>query len=242
MANGNEQKPSVQTAAGGERLIVCQHSDLLYWWVVWSYGYVCALLTWAQGKRIALADDGRTVLIHPSAWVGISFVMLVLFVLVFTNARARGVKSLVLFLVLAVCGLLVELVWGWNDILRFIPLLLVYMNLAFYLLFSSLLTMAWAFIILGTDRATYWEFAPGSIAKKYWFTDAGESFSSPLVETTRKSDDIFVHRLLGLWFLGFGTGDIEVRFSTAGGGQRLYALKNVWRAAHVEREINRLVA
>jgi hypothetical protein len=242
MANGNEQKPSVQATTGGERLIVYQHSDLLYWWVVWSYGYVCALLTWLQGKKIALADDGRTVLIHPSAWVGISFVMLVLFVLVFTNARARGVKSLVLFLVIAVCGLLVELIWGWNDILRFIPLLLVHMNLAFYLLFSILLTAAWAFIILGTDHSTYWEFAPGSIAKKYWFTDAGESFSSPLVETSRQSDDIFVHRLLGLWFLGFGTGDIEVRFSTAGGGQRLYVLKNVWRAARVEKEINRLVA
>jgi hypothetical protein len=242
MANGNEQKPSVQATTGGERLIVYQHSDLLYWWVVWSYGYVCAILTWLQGKKIALADDGRTVLIHPSAWVGISFVMLVLFVLVFTNARARGVKSLVLFLVIAVCGLLVELIWGWNDILRFIPLLLVHMNLAFYLLFSILLTAAWAFIILGTDHSTFWEFAPGSIAKKYWFTDAGESFSSPLVETSRQSDDIFVHRLLGLWFLGFGTGDIEVRFSTAGGGQRLYVLKNVWRAARVEKEINRLVA
>ena len=63
-----------------------------------------------------------------------------------------------------------------------------------------------------------------------------------VVETSRQSDDIFVHRLLGLWFLGIGTGDIEVRFNTAGGGQRLYLLKNVWRAAHVEREINRLVA
>ncbi len=48
--------------------------------------------------------------------------------------------------------------------------------------------------------------------------------------------------VLGLWFLGFGTGDIEVRFSTPGGGTRVYALKNVWRAAYVEKEINRLVS
>jgi len=241
MANGTEQKPPPR-APSGERIIVYQHSDLLYWWVVWGYGFFCAFLTWLQGKPVSLASDGRKVLIHPSAWVGISFVVLVLFVLVFTNARARGVKSLVLFLVLAVVGLLVELIWGWDEVLAFFPLLLVHMNLAFYLLFSSVLLAAWTFIILGTDHATYWEFAPGSIAKKYWFTDAGESFSTPLVETARQSDDIFVHRLLGLWFLGIGTGDIEVRFNTAGGGQRLYVLKNVWRAAHVEREINRLVA
>jgi hypothetical protein len=242
MANGNEQKAAPRPAGGNDRIIVYQHSDLLYWWVVWAYGFFCALLTWLQGKPVGLSDDGRQVLVHPSAWVGISFVMLVLFVLVFTNARARGVKSLVLFLVLAVCGLSVQLIWGWDELLGYVPLLLVHMNLAFYLLFSSILLAAWAFIILGTDHSTYWEFAPGSIAKKYWFTDAGESFASPLVETSRQSDDIFVHRLLGLWFLGIGTGDIEVRFSTAGGGQRLYVLKNVWRAAHVENEINRLVA
>ena len=114
--------------------------------------------------------------------------------------------------------------------------------LAFYLLFSSLLFVAWCFIILGTDRSTYWEFAPNSIAKKYWFTDAAESYTSPQVETARQSDDVFVHRLLGLWFLGFGTGDIEIRFRTAGSGQKVFYLKNVWRAARVEREINRLVA
>ena len=45
----NEQKPPAPApaAAGqGERIIVYQHSDLIYWWVVWAYGFVCALLTW----------------------------------------------------------------------------------------------------------------------------------------------------------------------------------------------------
>src|ERR1700682_5518669 len=32
-----------------ERLVVYQHSDLLYWWVVWAYGLVCAALTYIQG-------------------------------------------------------------------------------------------------------------------------------------------------------------------------------------------------
>jgi hypothetical protein len=224
------------------KLIVHQHSDLLYWWVVWAYGLFCALLTKLQGVPVSLSENHKAVLVHPSAWVGISFVMLVLFVLVFTNARARGVKSLVLFLTLTVIGLIVQLTAGWTEILQFFPLLLVHMNLAFYLLFSGLLLAAWLFVVLGTDHSVYWEFGPNSIAKKYWFTDAAESYTSPQVETSRQSDDIFVHRLLGLWFLGFGTGDIEVRFSTAGSGQKVYFLKNVWRAAHVEKEINRLVA
>lgn len=243
--NASEQKPAAAApipAPGVERLIVYQHSDLLYWWVVWAYGLFCALLTRLAGVPVTLPGQTRAVYIYPGAWLGISFVALVLFVLVFTNARARGVKSLVLFLVFAVIGLLVQVYHGWNELLSYVPLLLVHMNLAFYLLFSGALLIAWLFTVFGTDHSVYWEFGPGSIAKKYWFTDAAESFTSPHVETSRQSDDIFVHRLLGLWFLGFGTGDIEVRFSTPGGGTRVYALKNVWRAAYVEKEINRLVA
>jgi hypothetical protein len=235
-------KPTSEVARESGRLVVHQHSDLLYWWVVWAYGLFCALWTWLRGTYVTVSEGHKQVLIYPGAWMGISFVMLVLFVLVFTNARARGVKSLVLFLLLVVVVLVVQMTAGWTEVLQFFPLLLVHMNLAFYLLFSSLLLAAWAFVVLGTDRSVYWEFGPNSIAKKYWFTDAAESFTSPQVETSRQSDDIFVHRLLGLWFLGFGTGDIEVRFSTAGSGQKVYFLKNVWRAAHVEKEINRLVA
>lgn len=241
--NNTEQKSAaLRVGPGAERMKVFQHSDLIYWWVVWTYGFFCALLTWLRGTPVTMGEGHKPVLIYPGAWLGISFVALVLFVLVFTNARARGVKSLVLFLVVMVIGLIVQMAVGWNEILQYFPLLLVHMNLAFYLLFSSLLLLAWAFVVLGTDHSTYWEFAPNSIAKKYWFTDAAESYTSPQVETSRQSDDIFVHRLLGLWFLGFGTGDIEIRFSTAGSGQKVFYLKNVWRAAHVEQEINRLVA
>lgn len=234
--------PTTSRAERLGRLRVYQHSDLLYWWVVWGYGFICALITRLRGVPVDLSSGHKAVLVYPGAWMGISFVMLVLFVLIFTNARARGVKSLVLFLTLTVIVLLVQMTIGWDEVLQYFPLLLVHMNLAFYLLFSSLLFVAWCFIILGTDRSTYWEFAPNSIAKKYWFTDAAESYTSPQVETARQSDDVFVHRLLGLWFLGFGTGDIEIRFRTAGSGQKVFYLKNVWRAARVEREINRLVA
>jgi hypothetical protein len=238
----SDPKPAPAHVHDAGKLIVHQHSDLLYWWVVWAYGLVCAAITWVRGTPVTLAEGHKPVLIYPGAWLGISFVALVLFVLVFTNARARGVKSLVLFLLLIVVGLVVQMTAGWTEILQVFPLLLVHMNLAFYLLFSGVLFAAWLLVVMGTDRSVYWEFGPNSIAKKYWFTDAAESYTSPQVETSRQSDDIFVHRLLGLWFLGFGTGDIEVRFSTAGSGQKVYFLKNVWRAGHVEKEINRLVA
>jgi hypothetical protein len=224
-----------------ERLIVYQHSDLLYWWVVWAYGIVCAALTYLQGVPVTLVPGKKAVLVHPSAWVGISFVAITLFVLIFTNARARGVKSLVLVLFLAVVGLGVQLVWGWEVVFEPLTLMRVHMNLAFYILFSGVLLVAWLLVILVGDRFTYMEFSPGAIAERVRFSEGGSNYVAVQVQTARQSDDILVHKVLGLGILGFGTGDIDVRFSTPG-GERNYHMKNVWNAYKVEREINRLVA
>ena len=92
MSSASAQTPP-QAGADVERVVVYEHSDLLYWWVVWGYGFFCALLTRALGKEMLL-EGTRPVLVYPGAWLGISFVMLVLFVLTFTTLRARGVMSL----------------------------------------------------------------------------------------------------------------------------------------------------
>ena len=231
-------KAPVQSASK-ERLIVYQHSDLLYWWVVWLYGFFCAGITYFQGVRVTFME--KPIIMHPKPWVGITFVALTLFVLIFTNARARGVKSLVLFLVLLVIGLGIQLLGAWPEVLQFGGLLLVHMNLAFYVLFSGLLCLAWLFVIFVADRFTFWEFSPGAIAERKRFTEGGSNYVAVQVQTARQSDDIFVHKILGLGFLGFGTGDLDVRFSTPG-GERNYHLRNVWAAGRTEREINRLVA
>lgn len=226
-------------SASKERLVVYQHSDLLYWWVVWAYGFFCAAITYVQGIRVTLVD--KPVLIHPRPWVGVSFVALALFVLIFTNARARGVKSLVLFLIMLIAGLSIQLFGVWHEVLQFGGLLLVHMNLAFYMLFSGLLCAAWVIVIFFADRFTFWEFTPGSIAERRRFTEGGNNYVAMQVQVSRQSDDIFVHKILGLGFLGFGTGDLDIRFSTPG-GERNYHLTNVWAAGRMEKEINRLVA
>jgi hypothetical protein len=182
----NEATPTAPRAKiAAERIVVYQHSDLIYWWAVWAYGYFCALLTWWHGKSVVLVEGGRPVLIYPSAWLGISYVVLMLFVLLFTNARARGLKSLVLFLTIAVIGLLVQLTYGWDQLLAYIPLLLVHMNLAYYVFFSTVLLVAWFFSVFIADRFVYWEFAPGGISKRVLFSEGSENFTTPQVETLR---------------------------------------------------------
>jgi hypothetical protein len=55
----------------------------------------------------------------------------------------------------------------------------------------------------------------------------------------KRSDDIFVHKILGLGFLGLGTGDIDVKFDVPGGGSQHHVFKNVWRP---DRKIARMEA
>ena len=68
---------------------VYQHSNLLYWWPIWVWGYVCAGLTYLQGIGVrSLRRAGtRRCSFHPSPWLGISFIGVMLFVAVFTNVR-----------------------------------------------------------------------------------------------------------------------------------------------------------
>ena len=47
------------------------------------------------------------------------------------------------------------------------------MNQAFYVLFSTVLLLAWLFTVLFTDRLTYWEFAPGLITRRQRFSEGG---------------------------------------------------------------------
>ena len=68
MAVAANEKSAPKVVDLGEKLVVYQHSDLLYWWAVWAYGYFCALMTWWHGKSVVLVEGGRPVLIFPRAW------------------------------------------------------------------------------------------------------------------------------------------------------------------------------
>ena len=67
-------------------LHVYQHSNFFSWWVVWAYGFFCALLTYFNGRTVNLFADKQPY-VHSSGWIGISFIALLLIVTVFTIYR-----------------------------------------------------------------------------------------------------------------------------------------------------------
>ena len=189
-------------------LRIYQHSNLLYWWPIWAYGYLCAVLTYVQGigvRELAATTD-KVVLFHPSPWLGISFIALILFVAVFTNVRARGVYSFMLILIagglfwlaLKIPG--VDTAFGWLSLLR------VHLNLAFYLTFSVLLMFIWLFVIVFVDHFTWWRFSPGQVIEEHRIGQAtGHAYNTEGMVVRRLPDDLFRHILLG-----WGTGDFMV--------------------------------
>ena len=228
---------TIRTAPPGQReLRVYQHSNLLYWWVVWVYGFLCAALTYVQGIGIKeLAASGKKeILFYPSPWLGISFIALMLFVVVFTNVRARGVYSFVLLLIAG--GLFWGAMYlpGIDTALGWLSLVRVHLNLAFYLAFSFLLMMIWFFVIIFVDRFSWWRFSPGQVIEEHRIGQAtGHAYNTEGMIIRRLPDDLFRHRVLG-----FGTGDFVVKPANG----ESFEIHNVPGANRIQRALEHMIA
>jgi hypothetical protein len=230
----DKETPANIPAARRHVLRIYEHSDLMYWWVVWLWGFICAGLTHLEGTKVDIA--GHSVLVDSSPWLGISMIGLILFVVVFTNVRARGPYSLILLLFLCLAVAIAWMTKGWEEIFAVFPLLRVHANLAFYLTLSVPLFIVWVLVVFVIDRLSYWSFEPGQVGVKNVVGEGAQYYKSLNAQLTRLSDDLFVHRILGLSFLGMGTGDMELTVSPPG-GQRMFTLKNIWRISKREPEM-----
>src|SRR5713101_5563394 len=58
MSTVPESAPIKVTPRGDEEVRIYSHSSLFYWWPVWAVGFIMALLTLADGSRMALVPHG----------------------------------------------------------------------------------------------------------------------------------------------------------------------------------------
>lgn len=223
------------TATGSQEIRIYAHSPIIYWWVIWAYGFVCAALTYLQGEKLPMAEGAKPIFIHPSPWVGLSFTLLLLLVIVATSVRARGINALLLLLLLGGAAAGTYFVMNTPGIWTTPPSLLVHMNLAFYLLLSTVLFIVWFVIVFIIDRLSYWRVRGTQVEKVQLFGSAlgraPESWSVLHIRLTRYSDDLIAHKILALGFLGLGTSDIDAKLSIFGGGHEQFRIENVWKAS-----------
>lgn len=225
-------------AAPPREVRLVAHSNMLYWWVVWLYGYICALATYVN--HVVIPFGGKQIKFFPEAWLGISYAAVVLFVIVFTNVRARVLHTFIIAAVLALSLIAIEWQWGLGSVFSFVPEIRVHMNLAFYMLMSTGLLIIWIIVVFGIDQLTYWRFGGGQVVERHRLGNAaGHVYDTRGMLMRRSPDDFFRHKLLGLGFLGIGTGDVV--FKPAAAGSEPFLIENVWRSNEQQRRIERLL-
>jgi hypothetical protein len=240
-SGGSAQKQ----ASGASEVRIYQHSPILYWWVVWAYGYFCALLTYTQGVELTVGEGIKPLLVHPQPWVGVSYVLVLLLVILATSVKARGVSSIFLLVMLVLSVVATYFVMNMEQLFSTPPSILVHMNLAFYMLVSTVLFVVWFVVVNIFDRLAYWRFRNAQIERVQLFGAAlgraPESYSVMHARLTRYSDDLISDKILSMGFLGLGTSDIDVKIAIFGGGNENFRIEHVWRATGPMRQVQTMM-
>src|SRR5262249_27557765 len=140
---------------------------------------------------------------------------LLLFVIVSTSIRARGFGAVMLVLLIAAASGGLYAALNSQQLFELPPTLQIHMNLAFYLIISSVLFIFWLITVFIVDRMTYWRFRSSHIERVRRFAGAigrvPESYSVLHARITSRRDDLLNQRLLALGLLGLGTSDVDVK-------------------------------
>jgi hypothetical protein len=78
-----------------QEIRIYSHSTLFYWWPAWVFGFVIALIS--AGKEEFSSVNQRD---QSSSSLGLAYVSLLLILIIFTNVKLRGIKSVSVLLAL----------------------------------------------------------------------------------------------------------------------------------------------
>jgi len=197
---------------------IYSHSNFFYWWPVWMTGYVMALITYMGGKPETIGDTA--VIFHPSKNLGVVFTLTFFGVIIITNVTLRGLSSVVVILGVAVLVLLLAYFRLWEDVLHALGLVAIYMNMGFYIFFSTLVFLVWAFSVFVFDRLAYWKVRPGQITHERVIGGAEKSYDTRGMVFEKHREDLFRH-----WVIGLGSGDLQI--TTTGARRETVYVPNV---------------
>jgi hypothetical protein len=190
-----------------DHITIISHSRLFYWWPVWALGFIMAGVTYFGTDPVAISN-GEAEQIHPSSNMGLIFTMLLFAVVMITNVTLRGILAVAVILgALFLTVLFAWLDW-WDDIFRMLPDLRVRMNFGFYMLFSTMLFIAWCLMFFVFDRLVYWKIQAGQVVKHKLIGGGEEAYDTYQLAFEEKQDDPFRH-----WLLGLGAGDLKMMIS-----------------------------
>jgi hypothetical protein len=229
----SSQPVSAATPLETPEVRLYSHSSLFYWWPVWLIGYIFALLSYLQGQKVTIGN--HDVWMHPSKNLGVLYTVVFLLVVLITNVTLRGLMSIVVI----VTGLFFTVLFAWLDwwetILGWLPYLAMYMNVGFYVFFSTGLFLCWAAAFFVFDRLNYWRIVPGQMTFERIIGGGERSYDTRGMVFEKHLIDFFRHRILGL-----GGGDLRIK--TSGAHTEEIYIPNVMFVHRKVVEIQKLIA
>lgn len=217
------------------RLRIYSHSTFFFWWPVWAVGYVMALITYFNGRTQQIEEIGRVrEWIHPSSNLGVVYFLVLFMVILITNLSARGLASGMVIMGGALVTVVLAFLGWWDEIFTWFGDLPIHLTLGAYFWFSTLMFVSWLVVLLGPDRATYWDVTPGQVTHKSLFGAGSKSYNTQGMGLEKHRDDLFRH-----WLLGLGSGDL--RILTSGATRERIDIVNVlfigWKVEAMQRLI-----
>lgn len=182
--------------------IVISHSNVFYWWPAWLGGYILAAVSYLQGTTF-VTEGGNVSYMHPSNNVGLLFIALLVLLIIFTNAKLRGIYSVLTLVTLGFFAVLFAWLGIWDDIFDLIPDLSARANMGFYLVFATTMLIVWLASYFIFDRLTYWRVRPGQFSEISMIGGGTKNYDSHGLRFERREQDYFRHVVLGL-----GAGDL----------------------------------
>ncbi len=159
--------------------------------------------------------------ISHRAWMGASFLIMLLLVIGITNVPLRGLWSVVMIALVLIVALILALVPdAWNDIFIAIGGLHIFIGMAGYLFFSVVLFLMWCISMFIFDHQTYIIFEPGQMKVCEEVGGGEKAYDTQGMSLEKQRSDLFRH-----WVLGLGSGDLTVR--TSGATPHQMTLNNV---------------
>jgi hypothetical protein len=222
------EQPAVTEHPAGEQhhdpslpkeLFLISHSNLFYWWPIWVVGYIMALITWLGGDHIRI-NATTEVWMHPDKNLGVIFTIIFFLVILITNVSVRGMASVVVILGGIVVVLTLAYFGWWNAVLNAFGALAIYMNLGFYVFFSTVVFLVWGFSFFIYDRLSFYRIRPGQVTHENIIGNLERSHDTRGMLFEKHQSDLFRH-----WILGFGSGDLEI--TTTGAKSETFYIPNV---------------
>lgn len=172
---------------------------------------------------------------HASSNLGVFFFLTLFLVVIITNVSVRGLVSGLVVMGIVLVSVLLAFFGWWDAIFAWFGDLKIHLNFGAYVWFSTLMLLVWAVSVFVVDRMSYWHIKPGQVTRVFVFGAGSKSYDTNGMMLEKHREDIFRH-----WFLGLGSGDIEIR--TTGATKEQIDIPNVLLIGSKIEIMQRLIA